>query len=343
MEFEKWLKTFAFGVEPGEFEFDQYKKDSFDCYCKKSPCVCKSEYLKWNEIPYAGEKEPPTNPEEPYSGSWTMYNLKRHRSLFFTKPEGEPAYFTILNPNYIDFEKQLELVLKTKEKLDPNKKTIARYWGTGVATKQWVPIIDRLIDTYHVTAPRAARILAAAHSAMNDAFVVTWYYKFLWSVARPNQYDRDLATIVCTPRHPTYPSGHAAIAGCAAEILKYYFPAESERLDELADEAALSRLYALVHFPIDNSVGLSLGKQVARVAINKLRQQTNSQGDSIDTLYTEPLGAEIPPAPYPEGQTIPFEFDLSSTSLIQKEKKEIGGRGVERRREEFRKKKDGND
>ncbi|OEH93804.1 chloroperoxidase [Bacillus solimangrovi] len=278
--------------------------------------MCEYNYLKWNEIPYAGEKTPPTNPEDPLAGSWTMYNIKRCRSLFFTKPGGEPIYFTILNPNYIDFEKELDVVLETREHLDASEKIIARYWGTGVATKQWTPIIDRLIDTYGVTASRAGRILAAVQSAINDTFVITWYYKFLWLVARPNQYDRDLATVLCTPRHPTYPSGHAAVAGCAAEMLTYFFPGEATRLDELAEQCAVSRLYALVHFPIDNSEGLSLGRQVAKVAINKLRQEVNSQGDPIDTPFEENLMADIPPEPYPVGQTIPFDFDTTCTSLI---------------------------
>jgi hypothetical protein len=32
-----------------------------------------------------------------------------------------------------------------------NKKEIGIYYGTGVPTKQWTPIIDPLIDTYRVT------------------------------------------------------------------------------------------------------------------------------------------------------------------------------------------------
>ncbi|MEW9503074.1 vanadium-dependent haloperoxidase [Jeotgalibacillus marinus] len=315
MEFGKWLKMYT-GEVPWEGECDHQKKKLVDCYCKQTPCICNCDYLKWNEIPYAGEKTPPTNPEEPLAGSWTTYYLKRCRSLFFTKPEGEPIYFTILNPNYIDFDKQLEYVLETRDNMAPYQKTIARYWGAGVATKQWTPIIDRLIDTYGVTAPRAARILGAVQSAINDAFVVTWYYKFLWLVARPDQYDQELATVLCTPRHPTYPAGHSAIAGCVAEVLKYFFPGEASRLDELAEQAALSRLYALVHFPIDNKEGLSLGRQVAQVAINQFRQEVNSQGKPIDIPYEDNLMAVIPPSPYPDGQSIPYDFDTTCTSLI---------------------------
>lgn len=89
---------------------------------------------------------------------------------------------------------------------------------------------------------------------------------------RPNQLDDELATFLCTPRHPTYPSGHAAVAGAAAVILSYYFPAERRQLQQLAEEAAQSRLYAGVHFPIDNEQGLRLGSQVGELVTRQLQR-----------------------------------------------------------------------
>ncbi|MFS1517427.1 vanadium-dependent haloperoxidase [Bacillus sp. SM2101] len=285
-----------------------------NCNCLFNSCECKCTYERWNEIPYAGESEPPKNPEEPYAGSWSTYYIKRCGNQFITLPNKEPIYFSIKNPNYIDWNEQLEKVLEVRDNLDDHKKTVAKYWGTGVATKQWTPIIDRLIDTYGVTAPRAARILGAVQSAINDAFVITWFYKFLWLVARPDQLDQELATVVCTPRHPTYPSGHAAVAGCAAELLKYFFPGESLRLDELAEECAISRLYGLVHFPIDNDEGLSLGRQIGQVVVNNLKKEVDSQCDPIDTPYEDNLHADLMPPPYE--QVIPFDFNTECQSLV---------------------------
>ncbi|WP_407928581.1 phosphatase PAP2 family protein [Alkalihalobacterium elongatum] len=56
---------------------------------------------------------------------------------------------------------------------------------------------------------------------------------------------------MCTPKHPAYPSGHATVSGAAAVILSYFFPAESRKIHDIAEEAALSRLYGGIHFPIE--------------------------------------------------------------------------------------------
>ncbi|MFC0091744.1 phosphatase PAP2 family protein [Allobacillus sp. GCM10007491] len=143
---------------------------------------------------------------------------------------------------------------------------------------------------------------------------MTWFYKFKWLVARPNQLDEKLATFLCTPRHPTYPSGHAAVAGAAAVILSYFFPAERRQLHELAEEAAQSRLYAGVHFPVDNEQGLRLGRQVGELVTRQLQRDRDIESRSIDTPYRNSLNVQLTPPPYE--QVIPFQFDDSCDSLV---------------------------
>lgn len=169
-----------------------------------------------------------------------------------------------------------------------------------------------MIDTYGVTAPKAGRILAATQSALNDAFVVAWYFKFLWNIARPNQVNRNLVTVLCTPNHPSYPSGHAVIAGCAEVVLSYFFRGERKQLNILAVECANSRLYAGVHYPIDNWEGLKLGKQIGEIAVNELSNQTTLDGKPIDKSYTQNLNAKLPPPPYK--QAIPYNRDMDCSS-----------------------------
>ncbi|WP_347549008.1 phosphatase PAP2 family protein [Pseudalkalibacillus hwajinpoensis] len=272
-------------------------------------------YEKWSELPYAGEKEPPHNPEEPLAGSWPDYYLRNSPPGRFETLNGRPLRLEIKPPSSIDWEKELKKVQRTLEQITPEQVKLAEYWGTGVASKQWTPIIDRLIDTYGVTAPRAARILAAVAAGMNDAFTTVWYLKYRWNVARPNQLDHDLATIVCTPRHPTYPSGHATISASTAEILSYFFPTESKRLHELANECADSRLYAGVHFPVDNEQGLRLGKQMGSLVVNELIKEENIRGQMIDIPYREDYHANLTPPPYK--QVIDYNFDNKCDSTIE--------------------------
>lgn len=276
----------------------------------------KHKYKLWTKLPYAGETMPPTNPEQPLAGSWPMYYLKRSSAGGLADLRGNPIELKIKDPNNIKWDKQLKKVQETLEELTPEQITIAKYWGTGVPTKQITPIIDRLIDTYGFTPSKAARVLAAVHAGINDAGVVTWYLKFKWLVARPNQLDHDLATVLCTPRHPTYPAGHAVVAGCAATILSYFFPPETERLFDLANQCGLSRLYAGVHFPKDISEGHRLGHQIGEIVIENLKNQNDSTGKPIDIPPSTDRHAVMPPPPFT--QVIPFNFVGHCQSKVRK-------------------------
>lgn len=270
---------------------------------------------KWSQLSYAGVKRVPTS-EEPCAGSWPTYYIKRNNEGYFVDANEEIIPFEIRQPDFsIDFEgEQLDIVKSTLENITKKQIKIAKYWGEGPATKQWTPIIDRLIDTYGISAPKAARILAATQSALNDAFVVAWYFKYLWEIARPNQFDQNLATILCTPLHPTYPSGHATVAGCAEIVLSYFFAPETDRLKDLAQECAISRLYAGVHFPIDNEQGLSLGRNIGEIVVSELRKQYDSDLSKIDYNITENKYAILPPPPYK--QAIPFNRTMKCESEI---------------------------
>jgi hypothetical protein len=85
-------------------------------------------------------------------------------------------------------------------------------------------------------------------------------------------------------------------------------------LRELAEEDAQSRLYAGVHFPVDNSEGLRLGRQIGRIVVNELKKEIDSRGRVIDIPYRKFLHARLIPPPYE--QAIPFDFDQTCESLI---------------------------
>ncbi len=77
------------------------------------------------------------------------------------------------------------------------------------------------------------------------------------------------------PAHPAYPGGHAAIAGACATVLKAWYPDPcrmelggppilvADAVDQLADDVAMGRSLAGVHFRSDNLAGLQLGERVA--------------------------------------------------------------------------------
>ncbi|MBM7587413.1 hypothetical protein JOC86_003986 [Bacillus pakistanensis] len=274
----------------------------------------RENFLRWTEIPYAGEGTPPTDPVTPEAGLWSTIYLKRDKQGNYLDSAGRKLRFPIKHPSFIDFEKELQVVQHTLKKLTPYEKEIAIYYGTGVPTKQWTPVIDRLIDTYDVSPAYAARILAAVQSAINDTMIVVWDLKYEWDVARPNQYDQTMETFICTPRFPTYPSGHATMSGCAEVVLSYFFPKEAKKLRKIAEDDAVSRLYGGVHFPSDNNEGLKLGRYIGNVIVKYLQTQNNHENSPIDHPYREFRNANL----YPDNfqQFIPFEFPKTCTSFV---------------------------
>ncbi|WP_338448753.1 vanadium-dependent haloperoxidase [Niallia oryzisoli] len=231
-----------------------------------------TRYRKWSEYPYPGDTVPPQGNPAPANGP--MFFIYRSGNNEFFDPFRQRIVWNISNPNQINWTAELTLVQQTQVSLTPEQKRIAQYWGTGEATEKMTRFLFRLAEKYRMGSPMTARVLALFHAAVNDAFVMSWYFKFLWDVARPNQYDHNLSTVMFTPRFPSYPSAHATVAGCSEVIMSYIFPRESADIKKIAEECALSRLYAGVHFNIDNDEGLRLGRQIGEIVVQFMKTQS---------------------------------------------------------------------
>jgi len=230
-----------------------------------------TRYRKWSDYPYPGDMVPPKgNPAPAY---WPMFFINRPSTHEFFDPFRQRIAWNIRHPAQINWTEELTLVQQTQASLTPEQKRIAQYWGTGEATEKMTRLLFRLAEKYRMGSPMTARVLAFFHAAVNDALVISWYFKYLWDVARPNQYDPNLSTVVFTPKFPSYPSAHATVAGCAEVIMSHFFPREAADLKRMVDECALSRLYAGVHFKIDNDEGLKLGRQIGRIAVQLMVAQ----------------------------------------------------------------------
>ena len=290
-------------------KFEVFQACSSQC-TKTSPWVHENHMMKplnlkrkWSELSYGGEFRVPQG-LDPTAGSWPLYFYKRNDHGQFTTLDGLPVSFEIQNPDNFNFDKALTEVKNTLENLTPQQRIKAEYWGDGPATKQWTPIIDRLIDTYNLSPVYAARVLAAVQAGINDAFVITWYYKYLWDVPRPDQLDQKLVTSICTPKFPSYPSGHSVISGTAEELLSYFFAPEKDKLRALAEENSISRLYGGVHFLPDLSEGLRLGRHIGKTIVDALRNQFDKDQSMIDITIHENRNADLLPPPYE--QAIPY-------------------------------------
>lgn len=127
--------------------------------------------------------------------------------------------------------------------------------GTTLATK------------YHLNERDAAHMLALMNMVAFDGVVASHEAKYFYWLIRPSQADPLITLSVPLPNFPSYPSNHATVSAGMARILGDRFPAEKERLDSLAEAAALSRVLGGIHYRFDGNAGVELGRKVAAWAL----------------------------------------------------------------------------
>jgi membrane-associated phospholipid phosphatase len=136
----------------------------------------------------------------------------------------------------------------------------------------WNEIALDLVATQDAGTVQVARLFDVLNTAQADAFIACWDAKFTWWSERPvtairRELDPAWTPLLATPPFPSYVSGHATTSGAASTVLAHFFPRQADELTAMADEAAESRLYGGIHFPVDNATGLTLGRRVGRMAL----------------------------------------------------------------------------
>ena len=86
--------------------------------------------------------------------------------------------------------------------------------------------------------------------------IITLILKTIFNRARPKQIDVTLDVQNSdTANTPAYPSGHCIQAYYLAKKLSVIYPNRSDEFYKLAEECALSRVYAGLHYMSDNNFG----------------------------------------------------------------------------------------
>jgi membrane-associated phospholipid phosphatase len=116
--------------------------------------------------------------------------------------------------------------------------------------------------------PRAARVYALIGAVQFDAFIASQDGKFTYWYIRPPQLDPGITPLIPVPNFPSYPSNHSTFSTAKSEMLAYLFPAHADFIRGVGKEAGDSRIWAGIHFPMDNAAGVQLGKSVAEVFIS---------------------------------------------------------------------------
>lgn len=182
--------------------------------------------------------------------------------------------------------------------LTDEQRATALYWrdnpdgSTGLPSGHWMLIATQVITDRGLDLGRAAEVLALVGIALADGFSSCWREKYRSNLLRPVTYiqryiDPNWASSVNSPAFPEYTSGHSVGSGAAAEVLTAVFgrtrftdtaveftghtPRTFSSFAEAADEAAISRLYGGIHYPMAIENGLDQGRCVGRAVMASLR------------------------------------------------------------------------
>jgi hypothetical protein len=181
--------------------------------------------------------------------------------------------------------------------LTEEQRITARYWAdgpgeTGTPAGHWVAITSMLVRNGNLA--DAARAYAFVSIGFLDSFIAVWQSKYVYNLLRPTTYirrhiDADWLPLLPTPQFPTYVSGHSGQSGASARLLTAIFgsgpftdttkirrgfaPRTFANFDAAAEEAALSREYGGIHFPMDDNDGLVVGRCVGDKVIERVQLQ----------------------------------------------------------------------
>lgn len=176
---------------------------------------------------------------------------------------------------------------------------IAEFWSDDPITSATPPghsisILNQLITQNKSNLAFSVEAFARLGIGISDAFISCWKTKYETNYPRPvtyiNKYiDPNWSPILITPPFPEYTSGHSVQSGALAEIMTSLFGEEYKFSDrthenrndidgsprsynnfyEMAQEAAISRLYGGIHFKEAIELGLEQGYQIGK-NVNKI-------------------------------------------------------------------------
>jgi len=228
------------------------------------------------------------NPLEPYFGTL--------RPLVMTSP-GEctpapPAPFDTTPGS--PMHNEALAVYNTELNLTDEQREIANFWADGPGATltpagHWLSIATTFLRTRNLAA--AASGYAYTSLGYYEAFVAVWEGKYKYNLLRPETYirrhiDPGWRPFLNTPQFPSYMSGHSGQSAAAALLftehlgnapftdatkLRRGFAARSfANFTAAAQEAADSRIYGGIHYPMDDRLtqGECVGNLIkARVSL----------------------------------------------------------------------------
>ena len=222
---------------------------------------------------------PGAGPQFAYMTPWAINAPSQFR------PDGPPALDSAQYAADLD---EVRLMGSASSLLRSADQTLAcQFWASDSATYLWNHVAVSLVTERHNTLSESARLLALLNVAMADAAIACWEAKYAYVFWRPITAipltEPGWTTLLVTPNHPEYPSGHSTISGAAGAVLSDYFGDDtsitfdssvllgvtrsfssfSAALDEIKD----ARIFAGIHFRAACDDGQATGVNAANYII----------------------------------------------------------------------------
>jgi hypothetical protein len=193
---------------------------------------------------------------------------------------------------------------------------IAQFWN-AFATNQANVMMAGVVNAHAMDAVDAARSFAMVNMVDTDAGIACWdskYHYLLWRPVTAVQHadidgnpattaDATWTPLLVTPNHPEYPAAHGCVTGAESDLLTAILHTRKIQVDypgsvggastltttrhyatasDLRREIVNARVWAGLHFRTSATVGVKLGRAVARYALDHYFQRThyhNHQGN----------------------------------------------------------------
>ena len=234
----------------------------------------------------------PTGATEPWWGALRPFGLASADDCRIAPP---PPYSE--SPSS-EFYREAKATFDAGSNLDDEKHQIVLYWAdnpgqSGTPAGHWLSIASQMVGQLGLSAEAATELFALASLAQADAFIAAWRVKYQTMVIRPNSYinrviDPKWQTDIITPPFPEYPSGHSVQSGAAAAVMTKLLGDgvafdDSTNLAighpvrrfgsfwEAAKEAAISRLYGGIHYPMAITRGTEMGRCIGERVLTRLK------------------------------------------------------------------------
>jgi membrane-associated phospholipid phosphatase len=174
--------------------------------------------------------------------------------------------------------------------------TIGKFWGATPVWVVWNEVAQDQVAAHHSSLVKASSVFATLDLALADTAIGLYDAKYHFQVWRPVTAIRagvqgsftanpTWTPLALTAPDPSYPGAHSGFSFAAATVLTDFFgsPQVTVREDALAGqprsfngffaaatEAALSRIYAGQHTPLDDHAGRVLGFRIASFVVEVL-------------------------------------------------------------------------